>query len=570
MKELKSVLEKKEFMKTKLIKLREIIENKSEIIQNSKNYINKIDRFVNSINGPIKIVFLGSFSAGKTTAIAGLLEEEKDDMQINTDESSNTIKSYCVRGFEDRCVFIDTPGLFGNKESDNGDEKIRYEDMTLRYISEANVIVYVVEAENPLKESHRDSLNYVLRTLNKLPNTIFVINKMDSVADLSEEDDFKEQCLIKTENLINKLKLFINLEEEEAKKVNVVCVSLDPGKKSLKKWFANDERKTLYLGKSRIQNLRKKLIEILEVNECKDLMGETIESVVSDICCQIQNEINTSLQETNNNLQCYKKEKNDIERELQLFVNKQTNFENMTNKRMNDVLALIESADSESISQFDKNFFLKLGDSWKESWNNLFGDIYSIEAFYLPQLILEKHDVAESQSFSIFDGIKVVGGLAQKGASLIEEEKIDNKKVLAARNEIRNYTGVNHKFKPHGAKKVANKINQVGHTLEGVSRVADFTCKNKEHIEKVVNTIASLGQRIYAQYELKKQKNELKRDVVKLFDDFKPSTIEIESYKDGLKEKCGQIKQIACEIEKEKMNLEETISQIEKLKDADE
>ena len=565
MKELKSILEKRDFLKTKLMKLREILENKPEAIHNSKEYLNKIDRFVKSIDGPIKVVFLGSFSAGKTTAIAGLLEEEKDDMQINTDESSNTIKSYRVKDFEDQCVFIDTPGLFGNKENGNGDEKIRYEDVTLRYISEANIIVYVVEAENPLKESHRESLNYVMRTLQKLPNTIFVINKMDSVADLSKEDNFNNQSLVKTENLINKLKLFINLDENEAEKVNVVCVALDPGKKTLKKWFANDERKMIYMSRSRIQNLRKKLIEVLESSKYEDLMGETIVSVISNICDQIQNEVNPALQEVDNDLEYCKKGKNDIECELRLFENKQAAFDKWTNSRKNEVLSLIEGADCESISLYNKDFFSELGKIWKENWNGLFGNVSSIETLALPQLALEKYDVAESQSGSIFDGIKVVGDLAQKGASLIKEEKIDNKKVLATRNKIRYYTGMNYKFNPYGAKKTADKINQVGHTLEGVSKVADFTCKNKEHIEKVARTIANLGQKIYAQYELKKQKNELKKDVVKLFDDFNPSTIEIESYREELKEKKGRLEQDVIQLEYEKKNLDEIVYQVKNI-----
>ena len=569
MKELKSILEKKDFLKTKLMKLREIVENKSDAIHNSKEYLNKIDRFVKSVDGPIKVVFLGSFSAGKTTAIAGLLEEEKGDMQINTDESSSTIKTYYVKGFEDQCVFIDTPGLFGNKEDDNGGKKIRYEDITLRYISEADIIVYVVEAENPLKESHRESLNYVMRTLKKLPNTIFVINKMDSVASLSDDDDFKDKSLVKTENLINKLKLFVNLDENEIEQVNVVCVALNPDprkkKKTLNEWFVNEEIKALYLSRSRIQDFREKIIKILENNKYEDSVGETIISVVSDICDQIQNEVNPALQEVSNDLEYCKKEKDGTENELRLFESKQADFDKWTNCRKNEVLSLIEGADCETISLYNKDFFSELGETWKENWNGLFGNVSNIDALALPEFAMEKRDVAESQNDSVFDGIKVVGDLAQKGASLIKEEKIDNKKVLETRNKIRYYTGMDYKFKPYGAKKTADKINQVGHALEGVSKVADFTCRNKEHIEKVARSIANLGQGIYAQYDLKKQRNELKADVVKLFDDFNPNTIEIESYKEELKGKKRRLEQDVIQLEYEKKNLDEIVYQVKNI-----
>ncbi len=80
-----------------------------------------------------------------------------------------------------------------------------YEDLTRRYISEAHLIFYVVDATNPLKESHSDIVKWVLRDLNKLSSTIFVINKMDEVTSLTDQALFDEQAAIKKANLKGKL-----------------------------------------------------------------------------------------------------------------------------------------------------------------------------------------------------------------------------------------------------------------------------------------------------------------------------------------------------------------------------
>ena len=55
----------------------------------------KIEEYIEAQkSGTIKIMLLGSFSDGKTTAIAGLLGKLEDNMKIDEDESSDELSVY--------------------------------------------------------------------------------------------------------------------------------------------------------------------------------------------------------------------------------------------------------------------------------------------------------------------------------------------------------------------------------------------------------------------------------------------------------------------------------------------
>src|SRR5690606_13203934 len=115
---------------------------------------------------------------------------------------------------------------------------------------------------------------------------VFVLNKMDEIADLTDEEDFNEAVKIKKENVINSLKRLINLQEEESREINVVGISANPGGRSLEFWF---EKLDDYLKRSRISSLREKtnaiiqssksqLIELNNASSLKDLVLKQSES----------------------------------------------------------------------------------------------------------------------------------------------------------------------------------------------------------------------------------------------------------------------------------------------------
>ena len=141
----------------------------------------------NLANDKLKIALIGGFSEGKTSIAAAWMERlDKSSMNISQQESSNEVKVYEV---DDNFVLIDTPGLFGFKEQYNADINAmeKYKDITRKYVSEAHLVLYVMNSTNPIKDSHKDDLNWLFRTLDLLPRTVFVLSRFDEVADVEDE-----------------------------------------------------------------------------------------------------------------------------------------------------------------------------------------------------------------------------------------------------------------------------------------------------------------------------------------------------------------------------------------------
>ena len=231
----------------------------------------------------LRIALLGAFSDGKTSVIAGWLGRVMSDMKIDMDESSDRLAIYQPEGLPGKCEIVDTPGLFGDKEKTVAGTQVMYQDITKRYISEAHLILYVVDATNPLKDSHGDIVKWLLRDLNKLSSTLFVINKMDEVSDLTDQAMFDDQAAIKKEALKSKLKRVANLTPEEEARLNLVCMSADPNGRGLEFWFGKPEH---YESRSRIGTLKAATSRILQANVAAVLIAKTGLDVVRDLVQQ--------------------------------------------------------------------------------------------------------------------------------------------------------------------------------------------------------------------------------------------------------------------------------------------
>lgn len=254
---------------------------------NVRDSVQKMDNAKAILMGDkVSVVLVGAFSDGKTSVIAGWLNEKMDNMKIDSDESSDEILCYTPASIPEGCQIVDTPGLFGNKEgSDENGGTIQLSEKTRKFISEANLILYVVTAKNPVKDSHKESIRWILKDLNKLSSTIFVINRMDDVADMTDEDDYALHARIKTENLRSKL-TDCGLSPEEAEKVKVVCISAAPDGRSVEQWEGYRE---IYLQRSRLDILEKTTNEILQ-NSRQQLITKTG-------CDILQDEIRKKMQE---------------------------------------------------------------------------------------------------------------------------------------------------------------------------------------------------------------------------------------------------------------------------------
>lgn len=266
----------------KLSALKTLLQSGVEYIPELQAYLSKIDSIVNTIkDGEISVVLLGSFSDGKTSAIAGLLGRLEGNMKIDNDESSDELTIYRPKDLKKGFKIIDTPGLFGTKEREIDGQNIKFSEITERYISEAHIIIYVCDAVVPLKESHVEIIRRVMRDYHKLDNTIFVINKMDEAGyDLLDEYDFNNGCKIKKENLISRLRSTINLTPDEEKRLHVVCIAADPKGKGLQHWFSKIDS---YYERSHIKDLRKCVNEVVNNADTDKLSSSSYETSVSEV-----------------------------------------------------------------------------------------------------------------------------------------------------------------------------------------------------------------------------------------------------------------------------------------------
>lgn len=97
--------------------LRKILDDGVKMGMDLSPIISKLDSVTKAIDdGIIRIVLLGSFSDGKTSAIAGLLGRLDSTMKIDQDESTDELTIYRPNDLKEEFEIVDTPGLFGTKE----------------------------------------------------------------------------------------------------------------------------------------------------------------------------------------------------------------------------------------------------------------------------------------------------------------------------------------------------------------------------------------------------------------------------------------------------------------------
>lgn len=242
----------------------------------------KLQTAIKSVSGErLKVALIGGFSEGKTSIAAAWMEQlDKSSMKISHSESSNEVKVYEVG--ED-FVLIDTPGLFGFKEKYNADNRAieKYKDITKKYVSEAHLVLYVMNPTNPIKESHEDDLAWLFRTLGLLPRTVFVLSRFDEVADVEDEDDYRDNFKVKYDNVVGRLRAAIELGDEEEKELSVVAVAANPFDLGVDHWLQNpDQFKEL----SHISELQMETVQKIHNNGGAAALAEEMRaSVIRDV-----------------------------------------------------------------------------------------------------------------------------------------------------------------------------------------------------------------------------------------------------------------------------------------------
>ncbi|VVN10445.1 LeoA/HP0731 family dynamin-like GTPase [Pseudomonas fluorescens] len=203
----------------------------------------KLQNVISSVSGEkLKVALIGGFSEGKTSIAAAWMEKlDRSSMKISHQESSNEVKIYEV---DEDFVLIDTPGLFGFKEQENAETHAieKYKDITKKYVSESHLVLYVMNSTNPVKESHKDDLTWLFRTLDLLQRTVFVLSRFDEVADVEDDQDYLANLQVKRENVTSRLREQIALTDQEAAELSIVAVAANPFDMGVNHWLGNLEQ----------------------------------------------------------------------------------------------------------------------------------------------------------------------------------------------------------------------------------------------------------------------------------------------------------------------------------------
>ena len=442
--------------------LKSLLDKGTSLGIDSSQLISKIDNIIRVMDDKvIRIVLLGSFSDGKTSAIAGLLGELKENMKIDQDESSDDLAIYHFDGLKN-VEIIDTPGLFGTKEKEVNGENIKYSEITERYISEANIVIYVCDAVTPLKESHVGVLKTVLRDFGKLQSTIFVINKMDEAGfDMLDDVDYNRGSEIKKNVLISRLKDTIGLTEEECRHLHIVCISADPKGKGLSHWFSKMDS---YKERSHIGLLNDSISDIVSSSDIEQLKSDTNLAVITDVVSDVQNQ----LCEITEPVEVAIKEAQVLNADL---VQDQSSLKRdllSSKARLLDDLQLMSEGIKEDIDQADMSSIYgiienKLGIVDGQIDYNIIDSRINLA---LSQCVETNNYTLSSRVEEFTRKIdvqsKVVKDALKFGADKLGKINITNTQVLNVRNQLGQYFNwaKNIKFKPHGAGKLASKISK--------------------------------------------------------------------------------------------------------------
>ncbi len=462
----------------------------------------KLDSIVKSMGDSIiRIVLLGSFSDGKTSVIAGFLGQLKENMKIDQDESSDEISIYHFDGV-DNVEIIDTPGLFGTKEKEVEGKNVKYSEITQRYISEANIVIYVCDAVTPLKESHVEIIKKVLRDYGKLKSTIFVLNKMDEAGyDMLDKADYERGVKIKREALIERLKDAIDLSDEEILSLQIACIAADPKGKGLDYWLSNAE---VYKKRSHIEQLKDCISNILATSNIDTLKVETNLAVITDVVSNAQDQLETltipveqAVQEAQVLTAELVQDSSTLRHDL--IVAKGRLLNDLYNL-LSSIITDINESDRTSIGNLIETKIGKTDD--KIDFNIIYSKInqrvsecvesnnYAITS--KERIFSKKMSLQETY---IKDALKL-------GAKNLGKISISNTQVLT----VRNLFAKGYKFKPWGAVKMAKNVTKAA---------------------KVGGNVITLGLNVYEYFKEKKEekkfndfKENLKSDISATFKEF--------------------------------------------------
>ncbi|MGL2349779.1 LeoA/HP0731 family dynamin-like GTPase [Helicobacter pylori] len=440
----------------------------------------------------LKVALVGGFSEGKTSIAAAWIERLDESMKIDHKESSDEVKIYNI---DDEMELVDTPGLFGFKEKITDSGKIeRYKDITKKYISEAHLILYALNPSNPIKESHKDDLNWLFRTLNLLARTIFVISRFDEEADIEDEEDYNKRFKIKKENIQNRLNDLIFLSEEEKENLIIVAVAANPFDLGFEHWLKHQEE---FQKLSHIKALQDATQKKIKENGGKlTIIEEAKKSVIQDVihrqmplAKKEQQEIKREMEYLDKTLEKRRKEIQDLNGEISQA---RIHLREFITRYFSDLISQVSGTSLETFNDFvireigDKgiNIDTRVRNAFERETQGIFNEMAKIETSFNADMgFFEKH----------------AGTLGKVGINFLKQSGFINAtNIKLARDGIVavvKFTGIDLalKFKPWGAVNLAGNINKalplIGLVIEAWDSYNKY--QKQQELEKAKEKIKS-------------------------------------------------------------------------------
>ncbi len=407
----------------------------------------------------LRVALVGDFSEGKTSIAAAWIDRLDKSMKIDHQESSDAVKIYDI---DNEIELVDTPGLFGFKEKIADSGKIeRYKDITKKYVSEAHLILYAFNPSNPIKESHKDDLNWLFRTLNLLSRTIFVISRFDEEADIEDEEDYNKRFKTKKENIQNRLNDLISLSEKEKESLSIVAMAANPFGWGFEYWL---EHKEEFQKLSRIKTLQDATQKKIKENGGKlTIIEETKKSVIQDVVYKQmplakkeQQNLKRELEYLNKTMEEGRKDLHNLNNEISQA---RTNLREFIIRYFSDLILQVAGTSLETFNDFVKreigeegiNINTRVQNAFERETQGILNEIAKIgTSFNADMSSFEKH-------------AKTLGNIGinflnQSGFINATNIKLTRDAIAA----VGKFVGIDlaFKFKPWGAVKLAGNLNK--------------------------------------------------------------------------------------------------------------
>ncbi|PUD37330.1 LeoA/HP0731 family dynamin-like GTPase [Helicobacter pylori] len=506
----------------------------------------KIHNAIKNVAGQkLKVALVGGFSEGKTSIAAAWIDRLDKSMKIDHQESSDAVKIYDI---DNEIELVDTPGLFGFKEKITDSGKIeRYKDITKKYISEAHLILYALNPSNPIKESHKDDLNWLFRTLNLLSRTIFVISRFDEEADIEDEEDYNKRFKIKKENIQNRLDNLISLSEEEKENLIIVAVAANPFDLGVEHWLKHQEE---FQKLSHIKALQDATQKKIKENGGKlTILEETKKSVIQDVVYrqmppakQALQDINREMEYLNKTLEKRRKDIQDLNKEISQA---RIHLREFIIRYFSDLIRQVSGTSLETFNDFvireigDKgiNIETKVQNEFERQTQGIVNEIAKIgTTFNADRSSFEKH----------------AGAFGKIGIDLLKQSGFINAtNIKLARDGIAaagKFVGIDLalKFKPWGAVNLAGSINK-GLPLIGLAFEVWDSWKESQKIEKLEKAKGKMKSNFE---EAKEQMIEFINDEAKFKQTCFPSVFDLEKCIQACEENVKKTQECAQGLEK--------------------